>query len=387
MKAEREVWVDWLRIAACAMVMLVHSTEPFYLGGEGGSQVLSRADAWWCAIIDSLVRCCVPLFIVASSYLQFPIHYAAGEFIRRRALRILPPFVLWSVFYAFWWGDPVENFRDLLLNFNYAAGHLWFVYMLLGLYLLMPLLSPWAEKVGKKELRGWIGLWLVTTLLPLVRDLAAGGVTMIEGPSGIPQVARYPLWGEASWNAYGTFYYISGVAGYLLLGLYFRKFAPEGWSRRKTLCVALPCFFGGFAITAGDFLRRVFADSVGVFPYGATLDRAVGWETMWCYDSIGVALMTIGALLLFRRIHASGAFYRHIVLPISKASYGMYLMHLAHLAWFAATFRSLLYDPAAPFGWTTAAVIFSTALATFLSTALLSILLQRIPKLGRWIIG
>ena len=40
----REVWIDWMRIAACFMVMVVHSTEPFYLGGEG-SQILTRADA------------------------------------------------------------------------------------------------------------------------------------------------------------------------------------------------------------------------------------------------------------------------------------------------------------------------------------------------------
>ncbi len=66
----------------------------------------------------------------------------AGEFFKKRALRILPPFVLWSVVYAFAWGEPVRNFKDLLLNFNYAAGHLWFVYMIIGLYLVMPLLSP-----------------------------------------------------------------------------------------------------------------------------------------------------------------------------------------------------------------------------------------------------
>ena len=89
----------------------------------------------------------MPLFIVASSYLQFPLHYSSGEFMRRRVVRVLVPFILWSLVYAFAWGEPVENLKNLLLNFNYAAGHLWFVYMLIGVYLLMPLLSPWAERV------------------------------------------------------------------------------------------------------------------------------------------------------------------------------------------------------------------------------------------------
>ena len=151
----REVWIDWMRVAACLMVMTVHATEPFYLGGEG-ALILSRTDAFWSAFFDSLVRCCVPLFLVASSFLQFPLHYPTGEFLRRRAVRILIPFAVWTLVYALAWGQPVQNLKDLLLNFNYAAGHLWFVYMLVGIYLLMPLLSPWAEKVGRKELLAYL---------------------------------------------------------------------------------------------------------------------------------------------------------------------------------------------------------------------------------------
>jgi surface polysaccharide O-acyltransferase-like enzyme len=204
------------------MVIIVHSTEPFYLGGNG-SQILTQSDAFWSSFFDSFVRACVPLFIVASSYLQFPLHYTAGEFCRRRAVRILIPFIIWSLIYAFVWGEPVSNLKSLMLNFNYSAGHLWFVYMLIGVYLLMPMLSPWAEKVGKKELQIYLGIWLFTTVIPLIRDwVSTDSLAVTYGPTGIPRQALFPLWGEASWNGYGLFYYISGFIGYLLLGLYFR---------------------------------------------------------------------------------------------------------------------------------------------------------------------
>lgn len=142
MEKQREIWIDWLRVIACFLVMMTHSNEPFYLGGEG-SLILTKADAIWMAVLNVLPRASVALFVVASSYLQFPLHYPAGEFFRRRAVRILIPFFIWTVVYALVWGEPVQNFKDLLLNFNYAAGHLWFVYMLIGLYLIMPILSPW----------------------------------------------------------------------------------------------------------------------------------------------------------------------------------------------------------------------------------------------------
>ena len=149
-KISREVWIDWLRVIACFMVFVVHSTEPFYLGGQG-SLILTESDAFWSSFFDSLVRSCVPLFVIASSYLQFPVKYSTCEFFKRRAVRILIPFAIWTAVYAFVWGEPADNFRNLLLNFNYSAGHLWFVYMLIGVYLLMPLLSKWAETVGRKE--------------------------------------------------------------------------------------------------------------------------------------------------------------------------------------------------------------------------------------------
>jgi len=382
----REVWVDWMRVAACFMVVIVHATEPFYLGGEG-SLILTRSDAFWSSFFDSFVRACVPLFIVASSYLQFPLHYSSGEFLRRRAVRILIPFIIWTLVYAFVWGEPVSNLKDLLLNFNYAAGHLWFVYMLLGVYILMPMLSPWAEKVSKKELQVYLGIWLFTTLIPLIRDWVSNDpIAITYGPTGIPRQALFPLWGEASWNGYGMFYYISGFIGYLLLGLYFRRFVGE-LSWKKTLAIALPCWLGGFAISFGGFLRRVAETSEGIFPTGGGISTAVYWETTWCNDTIGVALMTIGMILIFRKITSEGRFYSKVLLPVSKASYGMYLSHLLVLVPLAGYIRGWLgsgVDGMLGF-WTTPVEIVLSAVSAFVCVAIISVILRKIPKIGKYI--
>ena len=385
---DREKWIDWMRVAACLMVMVVHSTEPFYLGGEG-SRILTEGDAYWSSFFDSFVRACVPLFVVASSYLQFPLHYSTGEFLRRRALRVLVPFLCWTIVYALVWGEPVENFRSLLLNFNYAAGHLWFVYMLVGIYLLMPMLSPWAERVGKRELQFYLLLCFATTLIPFVRALAADGAApVIYGPTGIPNRALYPLWGEASWNTYGLFYYLSGFIGYLLLGLYLRRFVGNlSWG--KALAVALPAWLAGFAICFGGFIVMVMNDAAGQFPIEGPTGLAAAWETTWINDTAGVFLMTIGWILVFRKINAGGWFYRTVLLPISKASYGMYLCHMIALAFFSGWLReSLGTGVDGQLGiWTTPVQILLTALITFATVALFCVAVQRIPKLGKWVVG
>lgn len=384
---KREVWIDWMRVAACFMVLLVHSTEPFYLGGEG-SLILTKSDAFWSSFFDSFVRACVPLFIVASSYLQFPIHYSAGEFVRRRSVRILIPFLVWTVVYALVWGEPVENFRNLIFNFNYASGHLWFVYMLIGIYMIMPLLSPWAEKVGKRELQVYLAIWVFTLFIPLIRDWVGGTMAFTYGPSGLPRQTLYPLWGETSWNSYGIFYYISGFIGYLFLGLYLRKFVGElSWG--KTLAIAIPSYLAGFVVVFGGFLRRVYESAEGVFPVGGLVEKAVWWETTWCNDTIGVALMTLAWILLFRKITADGAFYKKVLLPVSKASYGMYLCHLLILVPICGWFRGWLGSGAEGIlgFWTTPVEIVASAVCGFVLTAIASIILQKIPKIGKYIIG
>ena len=384
---KREVWIDWLRVTALFLVMATHSCEPFYLGGEG-SLILTKSDAIWLSILNVIPRACVALFVIASSYLQFPLHYGTKEFFKKRALRILPPFLFWTVVYAFVWGEPVQNFKDLLLNFNYAAGHLWFVYMIIGLYLIMPLLSPWAQKVGKKELQFFLAICLFTTLIPLIRQWAGGPAPVIYGPSGIPNAAKYPLWGEASWNTYGVFYYFSGFVGYLLLGLYFRKFVGE-MSVGRVLAIAIPLFLGGFAICCIGFLHRVWADCGGTFPIEGPVGLAALWEGPWLNDTIGVAFMSVAWILLFRLIRGGGKFYDKVLLPVSKASYGMYLCHMLILGLISAWLRTALRLGAdGVLGiWTTPVQIIATALFSFCATALFCVLVQRIPKVGKWIIG
>lgn len=387
MNQKREIWIDWLRVTACFLVMLTHATEPFYLGGEG-SLILTRSDAVWAAVMDVFSRAAVVLFVIASSYLQFPLHYDTGTFFRKRAVRILIPFLFWTIVYAFLWGEPAENFKELLWNFNYSAGHLWFVYMLIGVYLVMPLLSPWAEKVSKRELQIYLGICLFTTLIPLIRVWLGGSAPVIYGPTGIPNPAKYPLWGEASWNTYGLFYYMSGFIGYLLLGLYFRKFVGD-MSWKKTLAIAVPVFLAGFAIGVYGFLDKVAADSGGTFPVEGPVGLAAIWETTWLNDSLGVALMAIGWILVLRKASTSGKFFEKAVLPVSKAGYGMYLSHMIVLAPVTGWMRETLgLGENGVLGiWTTPVQIVGSAMISYVIVAFACVMIQKIPKIGSKIIG
>lgn len=383
LQSERIVWMDWLRIIAIFFVFIVHSCEPFFFGGEG-TLVACQTDAMWVAIFNSMVRACVPLFVVASSYLLFPIQGDTGAFLKRRMLRILIPFACWTLVYAFLNGDFIENVCVLWQNFNYSSGHLWFVYMIVGVYLLMPLISPWAQRVGKRELLCYIALCFLSACLPIMRCLLSESV-IIFGPGGLPNIAKYPLWGEASWNTYGTFYYFSGYLGYILLGCYMRRFM-QSLSWGQTLKVALPSWILGFMISAGGFWWSIQTAAKGGYPVMGNVGLGATWEGFLLYDSIGVVLMTLGWLLCFRKIASSGFLYQKVVLPCSCVSYGMYLCHMILLVplfgWARAKVGAFL-----PTVWATPVTIFATASMTFVTSACVCLVLAKLPKVGKWIVG
>jgi len=363
-EGKRIVFLDWLRVIAMLMVIVIHSCEPFYLGGTEGTFVANRADALWVTLVEIVCRVSVPLFVIASAYLLFPLRQSTGDFFRRRFVRVFIPFAVWAMAYVSFangsWGKLAFNFPD-------EGGHLWFIPMLLGLYVAMPLFSPWAEKASEKEVRGWLIVWLVTTTFPFLRRIWSHLF-------GLPPFGVVPyLYGECPWNPFGAFHYVSGFFGYLLLGFWFRKFVPA-LSWRRTLAWAVPLWVVGAAIVGGFFYGRI----PGPFPYSAPYAKAVDLEMSIEYCSTGVALTVIGAFLVFRKLDFGGAFYGRVIRPLSVASFGAYLVHMFILT---PVFAAL--SPHLP----TSLAIVSTAAVTFLGASVASLVLGKIPKLGKWLVG
>lgn len=361
----RVVFLDWLRVVACFMVILTHCNEPFYLG-DGGTLIATRGDALWCTFVSSPLRVSIGLFVMASSWLLMPLRTDIGTFYRRRFVRVVIPFVLWSLLYALFVpfgkdGAAVcGSLQQLVYNLNMDSGHLWFVYMLVGVYLAMPVVSPWLERASEREERTVLIIWAFTTLVPFIRQAARVATGTTE------------LWGEVNWNEFGTLYYISGYMGYVILAHYLKTHVPVV-SLRRTLTVALPLWVVGYVINAGWYWLHIPAE----YPVRASIDLAVLMEQSWRFCSLGVVMQTLAVFLVLRHVTAAGPFYRRVVRPLSEASYGMYLMHmfvlLAVFPWFDALctpLHSLL-----------------TAVVTFVVTALLAVAVRRVPRVGKYVMG
>ena len=158
-KPTRNVALDLIRVVAIVLVLWQHASEYYYIGDNLS---IIHANIPLLTWMNSVARICVPLFVMISGYLLLPVSTSTTTFFRHRFTRILFPWVFWCVAYAVYFmlrsGDGIAtciaSVCRIPLNYGVEVGHLWYIYMLIGVYLLAPIVSPWLRQCGKRELQG-----------------------------------------------------------------------------------------------------------------------------------------------------------------------------------------------------------------------------------------
>ncbi len=361
---KRIVFLDYVRVFACFLVMLVHASEIFY-GAPGSTDMAgpqsflaNEADRLWVSIYDGFSRMAVPLFMIVSAFLLVPMKegQTAMQLYRRRALRILPAFFIFMIIYStvpMLWGqiDPDTASTDLsriLLNFPTLAGHLWFMYPLISLYLFIPVVSPWLAKVSAREERWFIGLFLISTCMPYLQRWFG------------------EIWGQCFWNEYHMLWYFSGYRGYLVLAHYIR--VHLSWNRGKRMKIGAISMAAGAILTILSFYIQAIPGKLHSTP-----EIEIGWS----FCTINCVLLTAGAFLLFTCIRQKKA--PRLISELSNLSYGMYLMHILWLGFWVNVFKIDLAFP-------TVAAIPVIAGCCFISCFATAKILTYIPG-GNWVLG
>lgn len=165
---ERLYYIDVLNILACFFVVLLHCTGVIFN---------YENSARWCiaAALNSITRSAVPVFVTITgiTLLEYRSKYNTETFFKKRFLRTLVPFVIWSVIYVIWneinAGNGFPSAGDFMMGIMNckATNVFWFFYLLFGLYLSIPVLSLIAEKKNEKIIYYYATLCiLVNGLIP-----------------------------------------------------------------------------------------------------------------------------------------------------------------------------------------------------------------------------
>lgn len=199
-KTENLEWINNLRLIALFAVVILHTTSPVLEQyGKGPLETWLIGDFY-----NSLVRFAVPVFVMITGALLLHREYEIGSFLKRRLVRVVIPFLFWSliyVAYAFYneelnySGDFWITTKQVLHFLKYGSSyHLWYVYMLIGLYLFVPIIGKFIRNATENEILYFLLVWFVVMLFEQ------------------PYLARFKPQVDVR--------YFEGYVGYLVLGHY-----------------------------------------------------------------------------------------------------------------------------------------------------------------------
>lgn len=165
---DRRPELDVLRCIAMYLVIGLHCIDDTL-----STNALFGTRTWWVLnVCSGFVHMGVPLFFMLSGCLLLSDLRTreVGKFYRRRLGKLLPPFLIWDVIYFLdrcaadgTAPSPRVFFRELAAQGS--KYHLWFVYQMIGLYLLMPFLKRIVDQCSTRELTVFLGVVLLQPTL------------------------------------------------------------------------------------------------------------------------------------------------------------------------------------------------------------------------------
>jgi len=340
-------YFDSLRVIATLAVILIHVATPVVNMNFG------RNTGFWFigVVLDNLVRFAVPLFLVLSGATLLTKQYTLVDFYKKRLSRVLVPFLFWlPAYWVFRWlmlrewerplgFDAIVRWGTDLFVREGVSVHLWFVYMILLLYLFIPVISKILKSASRKSIVAFLVLWLILNHFQLF------GLINFEGFSLLFK------------KLYGYLLY----SGYLVLGYYLHTL-NSNYRLSRISALAL-------------YLSTVVIASLLTY----YLSVQAGKQTLTAMNSftLNTFAQVIAVYFLLKNIEFKNKYLVTFIQTISNYSFGIYLVHIMVISLF---YRIGIF-------WTMAHPLISVpivVLLTLITSFIVIFLLRKIPFMARF---
>ncbi|MEZ8143565.1 hypothetical protein A1OO_09175 [Enterovibrio norvegicus FF-33] len=284
------VWLDNARILAILAVVMLHVAADFVFDAQLGSI------SWWIGnVYDSAVRWCVPVFVMISGALLLDPSKTESlqDFYKKRVSRLLIPLVFWTLVYLGWQvvkgvvKNQPESVSSLLLSVLNGTPyyHMWFLYMIVGLYLFTPFFRMVVMQASENAL--WV--------------LVVAGMSIAAINSGVEKLNGQDAGLFINWFLlYVPYFFL----GYLLRQT--ERYPP-------------------FRMIVGVFVTTFVVTSLGFFLLASASSVKIG---LYFYDylSLTVIPMSISVMFMFKRKNRP-LWTTDVTKALASLTLGVYLIH------------------------------------------------------------
>lgn len=349
-EGSRILYIDILRIVSIFAVVVLHISAPF------AANMNTYGVKWWWVgnILDSATRWSVPVLIIISGRLML---YNDKEekislFLRKRLIKVIIPLVFWSLIYMLrknksslqWDMSLFTLFLENLYTGNVHI-HLWYLYMLFGLYLITPIIKTYVNNANKGSLIYFLIVWF----------LSNGIIVFLE------KFIEYNIGFNLSFFHWSL--------GYYILGFFFEKHSPSRNQRKVFYILGLigliVTVYGTYVLTKNNTGKLI--------------------EHLYSYLAPNVIFISLMVYLLFKNINwnyfiGDNLIINKLILNFNKTSFGIYLVHLFVLDIISSgdigiTIKASSFNPVIG--------IPLVSIITFIISHYFVVILQRIPLLNK----
>jgi surface polysaccharide O-acyltransferase-like enzyme len=339
---KRLVFLDWLRVFATLAVVTIHVSGSFV-----GENLYINSSQWFAGnLFESISRSAVPLFVMISGALMLKgnkkIEYK--EFLWKRVSKIIIPLVAWSIIYYIFYsmrGDYGFSLKEGLKLFikNGISYPLWFLYMILGLYLITPVLKIFIKNASQKDIGYFLILWLYASVIVKLMTFIKGYSFNIE------------------------LYFATDYVGYFILGYYLSQFEiPHKWRKFSYVCGVI-----GIIVTF-------------ILTYVYTVRAGGQLQEFWYGYFTPNVLATAVGLFIFCRYKLSEEKNKLPIFAeiINECSFGIYLSHILVLRILSNDLFLWINAKMNPFMAIPMKVVIIVAISS-----LMVMIIKRIPMVGK----
>lgn len=355
MKNKRIVYFDYLRSAAVFSVIVTH------VAGQNWFAVGPRSLQWNIFnFYDCILRWGVPSLLMISGSLFLSSEKDMKSVLKKNVMRMVIAYCFWSVAYAMFF--PLNNafflsgssitVKSVILDFISGHYHLWFLPMIAGIYICLPVIRQIAlnEKTAKYFLvLSFIFSFVIPQLLNMADHLIGGSVSSLTGRIRI-------LYSNMNLSL------LMGYVFYFILGYVMNK---TELSKKQRNIIYLLGFLGAIATAA--------------------INSAVSWKLDYqCdkyleYFNFTIVFEALAVHTFFKYRHYKYNKLNSLISKLANYSFGIYLVHV-----FSINILELLGINTLTF-----APIISVpfvSLVAFIISLLLSGVINKVPLLNKWVV-
>lgn len=202
----RVIYLDLLRILAAFAVIVIHvsATDWYILDVKSYDWLVTNT-------INGFMRWSVPIFVMISGVFLLNPKYnlTLKKLYFDKILKILLCLLIWGIGYHMYDSKNfnidgvLQGFNNLIHGISYS--HLWFLYMLVGLYIVTPIIRTFLKSASKRDIEYWLLIWIIYGIF-----ITYGIKTFL--PDFIPLLKKFDI------NI------LVGYLGFFIAGYYFSNY-------------------------------------------------------------------------------------------------------------------------------------------------------------------